>query len=157
MVPSGASVGDYEAHELRDGNPTVYGGNSVMKAVHNVENVIGPALIEKKFDVAHDLVKIDQFVTQLDGTKDKSRLGANAILGISMECARAGAAAKVCLHVKPGEILTKAINCRSREYHSISFCSKRHKSTVILFFQPLSSMCSMGASIRATRWRSKSL
>lgn len=95
LVPSGASKGDYEAIELRDDNSSVYGGNGVENAVYNVEHIIGPPLIEKRFDVAGDLAKIDSFMIRLDGTKNKSKLGANAILGISMACARAGAAAKV--------------------------------------------------------------
>lgn len=59
--------------------------------------MIGPALIEQKFDVRTDLSKIDEFMRKLDGTKEKSNLGANAILGVSMACARAAAAARVCL------------------------------------------------------------
>lgn len=94
LVPSGASVGAYEAHESRDGDKQVYNGNSVLKAVHNVEQIIGPELIRQKFNVS-DLEKIDQFIIKLDGTKVKEKLGANAILGVSMACARAGAAAKV--------------------------------------------------------------
>lgn len=62
----------------------------------NVEAVIAPALIKQKFNVATDLKKIDAFLNELDGTKNKSKLGANAILGVSMACARAGAAAAVC-------------------------------------------------------------
>ncbi|KAI7975923.1 hypothetical protein EIK77_002483, partial [Talaromyces pinophilus] len=93
LVPSGASVGAYEAHELRDGDKQAYNGNSVLKAVHNVEQIIGPELIRQKFSVS-DLEKIDQFMIKLDGTKNKEKLGANAILGVSMACARAGAAAK---------------------------------------------------------------
>ena len=64
-------------------------------AVTNVEKVIAPALIAKGFHVATDLGKIDAFMKEMDGTDDKSKLGANAILGISMACARAGAASKV--------------------------------------------------------------
>ncbi|EEP78031.1 enolase 2 [Uncinocarpus reesii 1704] len=81
LVPSGASVGDYEAHELRDEDKQQYGGNSVHKAVNNVEKVIGPALIKQQFNVGEDLEKIDDFMIVLDGTKSKSKLGANAILG----------------------------------------------------------------------------
>lgn len=98
-MPSGASKGDYEAVELRDGDLAAYGGNGVLKAVSNVEEIIAPALIDKKFNVATDLDKIDHLMIELDGTDDKSRLGANAILGVSMACARAGAAAKVFSHV----------------------------------------------------------
>ena len=78
----------------------------VLSAVSNVQNILGPALVAKKFNVATDLEKIDNFMKEMDGTSDKGKLGANAILGISMACARAGAAAKVCymllcLKVKP--------------------------------------------------------
>lgn len=96
LVPSGASKGDYEAIELRDGDPTKYNGNGVTKAVDNVQNVLGPQLVAQKFDVASEQAAIDRFMCDMDGTSDKSRLGANAILGISMAVARAGAAAKVC-------------------------------------------------------------
>ena len=99
IVPSGASKGDYEAVELRDGDPKAYHGNSVQTAVSNVEKTIAPALIAKGFHVATDLEKIDRFMIEMDGTDDKSKLGANAILGVSMACARAGAAAKVCVFV----------------------------------------------------------
>lgn len=94
-MPSGASKGDYEAIELRDNDSSKYHGKGVQTAVHNVESVIAPALIEKGFDVATDLDKIDAFMIEMDGTDDKGKLGANAILGISMACTRAGAAAKV--------------------------------------------------------------
>ncbi|KAL3466410.1 enolase [Aspergillus heterothallicus] len=94
IVPSGASVGDYEAHELRDGNTSNYNGNSVHQAVENVEKIIGPELIKQRFNVDDDLAKIDRFMINLDASKNKSRLGANAILAVSMACARAGAAVK---------------------------------------------------------------
>lgn len=98
LVPSGASKGDYEAVELRDDDKAMYHGKGVLNAVSNVDKVIGPALIKKKFNVATDLDKIDAFMNELDGTDDKSKLGANAILGVSMACARAGAASKVCMY-----------------------------------------------------------
>ncbi|CAK7200210.1 hypothetical protein SEUCBS139899_002901 [Sporothrix eucalyptigena] len=94
LVPSGASTGAHEAVELRDGDKSIYGGKGVTKAVDNVNNIIGPALIEKKFDLAKDLGKIDQFMRDLDGTPNKAKLGANAILGVSMAASRAGAAAQ---------------------------------------------------------------
>lgn len=94
-MPSGASKGDYEAVELRDADPTRYHGQGVQTAVANVQNVIGPALVAKGFDVAKDLDKIDTFMNEMDATDDKRKLGANAILGVSMACARAGAASKV--------------------------------------------------------------
>lgn len=70
-------------------------------AVKNVQDVIGPALIEKGFDVRTQLKEIDQFMRKLDGTPNKARLGANAILGVSMACARAGAAEKVRQYPSP--------------------------------------------------------
>lgn len=95
IVPSGASKGSYEAIELRDGDQTTYGGSGVLRAVHNVEAVIGPAILDKEFDLTLGLKPIDDFMVALDGSMDKSALGANAILGVSMACARACAAAKV--------------------------------------------------------------
>lgn len=94
LVPSGASKGDYEAVELRDGDSAVFQGNGVTKACYNVDQVLGPKIIESKLDPAHDLKKIDESMIKLDGSTDKSKLGANAILGISMAAARAGAAAR---------------------------------------------------------------
>ncbi len=95
LVPSGASKGAYEALELRDGESSLYGGNGVLKAVNNVNKILAPAIIARKFDVGKDLANIDALMKGLDGTADKSKLGANAILGISMACARAGAAEQV--------------------------------------------------------------
>lgn len=95
LVPSGASTGKHEAVELRDKVQSVYGGNSVEKAVHNVQHIIGPALIQQKFNPRTQLKEIDKFMRDLDGTSNKAHLGANAILGVSMACARAGAAAAV--------------------------------------------------------------
>jgi enolase len=88
-VPSGASTGEFEARELRDGDPHRYGGRGVLKAVDNVRSVIGPRLVGND---ATDQSLIDRLMIELDGTEDKSRLGANAILGASMAAARAGAA-----------------------------------------------------------------
>ena len=95
IVPSGASTGKYEAVELRDGDKKQYGGIGVQTAVSNIEEIIGPDLISKGFHVGTDLEKIDLFMIEMDGTDDKSNLGANAILGVSMACTRAGAAARV--------------------------------------------------------------
>ena len=89
-VPSGASTGIYEAHELRDGDPARYLGKGVSRAVENIKNEIAPALIGMD---ALDQPAIDQALIALDGTPNKSRLGANAILGVSLACARAAAAA----------------------------------------------------------------
>ncbi len=88
-VPSGASTGEHEANELRDGDPERYLGKGVRKAVQNVERLIEPELIG--LDVTEQLV-IDRAMIALDGTKTKSKLGANAMLAVSMACARAGAA-----------------------------------------------------------------
>ncbi|KAK3990680.1 enolase [Cladorrhinum sp. PSN332] len=92
LVPSGASTGQHEAVELRDGDKTYYNGKGVLKAVANVNDVIAPALIAEAYDLRTQLKDVDQFMRKLDGTKNKSKLGANAILGVSMACARAGAA-----------------------------------------------------------------
>jgi enolase len=89
-VPSGASTGENEAVELRDGDPKRYGGLGVLKAVGNVREVIAPAL--KGMDVTRQ-AEIDRLMIALDGTPNKSKLGANAILGVSMACARAAATA----------------------------------------------------------------
>ena len=88
IVPSGASTGEHEAVELRDGDKKRYLGKGVLTAVHNVNELIGPELIG--FDVTNQ-VGIDQTMIELDGTKNKSKLGANAILGVSMAVARAAA------------------------------------------------------------------
>lgn len=93
LVPSGASKGDYEAIELRDGDKSRFEGNGVLNAVKNVEQILGPRLVAKTFDVGSQQNEIDEFMCGLDGTKDKRHLGANAILAISMAVARAGAAA----------------------------------------------------------------
>jgi enolase len=87
-VPSGASTGEHEALELRDGDKSRYGGKGVRKAVLNVEEVITPELIGLD---GLDQVLIDQTMIELDGTENKSKLGANAILGVSMATARAAA------------------------------------------------------------------
>ena len=89
-VPSGASTGIYEALELRDGDPNYYNGKSVKKAVDNVNNIIGPELIGEK---ASHQREIDTFMIDMDGTENKSKLGANAILGVSLACAKAASLA----------------------------------------------------------------
>ena len=89
-VPSGASTGIFEALEMRDGDKSVYCGKSVMKAVDNVNNVIAPELIGEN---AADQQAIDKLMIELDGTENKSKLGANAILGVSLACAKASAMA----------------------------------------------------------------
>src|SRR5674536_91239 len=88
-VPSGASTGENEALELRDGDKNRYLGKGVLKAVHNVNNVIAEEIIG--MDVT-DQAGIDKKMIDLDGTKTKSSLGANAILGVSLAVAKAAAA-----------------------------------------------------------------
>lgn len=90
-VPSGASTGSHEALELRDGNKSRFGGKGVLKACVNVEKKIAPKL--RGLDVTRQR-EIDSIMLKLDGTKNKTRLGANAILGVSLACARAGALAR---------------------------------------------------------------
>ncbi|MGX7395107.1 MULTISPECIES: phosphopyruvate hydratase [Carnobacterium] len=88
MVPSGASTGEHEAVELRDGDKSRYGGKGVLKAVDNVNNIISEAILG--FDV-RDQMAIDRTMIELDGTPNKGKLGANAILGVSIAVARAAA------------------------------------------------------------------
>ncbi len=87
-VPSGASTGEHEAMELRDGNKKRYLGKGVLKAVSNINDKIAGAIIDMD---ALDQSKIDETLINLDGTSNKSKLGANAILAVSMACAKASA------------------------------------------------------------------
>ena len=88
-APSGASTGEYEALELRDGEQKRYGGKGVRKASENISTVISEKL---KGINAGDIYTVDKTMIRADGTKDKSKLGANAILAVSIACARAAAA-----------------------------------------------------------------
>ena len=88
IVPSGASTGAFEAVELRDGDKGRYLGKGVQKAVQNVEEIIAPELIGMD---ATDQIAIDSLMIELDGTANKGKLGANAILGVSLAVARAAA------------------------------------------------------------------
>lgn len=90
IVPSGASTGDGEALELRDGDPKYYNGKSVAKAVWNVNHEIHDVLVGNSADQA----QVDQLMLELDGTENKSKLGANAILAVSLATAKAAAKAK---------------------------------------------------------------
>lgn len=92
-VPSGASTGIHEALELRDQQKNHYHGKGVSKAVENINKIIAPALLAKNFDPTQQK-EVDSFMLSLDGTENKSKFGANAILGVSMAVCRAGAAAK---------------------------------------------------------------
>lgn len=87
-VPSGASTGQHEAVELRDGDKSRYQGKGTLKAVRNVNEVIAPALLEQD---STDQILIDSILLDLDGTPNKSKLGANAILGVSLAVAKAAA------------------------------------------------------------------
>ena len=87
-VPSGASTGEHEAIELRDGDPRRYQKKGVLRAVENIARVIAPAL--KGHDAAEQ-AELDRRLKELDGTPNKSRLGANAILAVSLAAARAAA------------------------------------------------------------------
>ncbi len=109
-VPSGASTGKTEAIELRDGDETKYGGKGVLKACENVNKIIAEAI--KGMDVFRQ-EEIDKKMIELDGTENKARLGANAILAVSLACARAAAkAAKVPLY----EYIAKAYSFSSANY-----------------------------------------
>ena len=88
-APSGASTGEFEALELRDGDQSRFGGKGVSKAVANINTVINDTI--KGMD-ASDIYAVDAAMIKADGTKDKSSLGANAILAVSIACARAAAA-----------------------------------------------------------------
>ncbi|EDP73589.1 enolase, partial [Hydrogenivirga sp. 128-5-R1-1] len=88
IVPSGASTGEREALELRDNDPNRYKGKGVLKAVENINTVIADLLIGEE---SLDQVRIDSLMLKADGTENKSKLGANAILAVSMAVARATA------------------------------------------------------------------
>lgn len=100
IAPSGASTGTYEAQELRDGGPR-FGGKGVSKAVENIRKIIGPRLEGMDVTCQKDL---DKAMIELDGTKNKSRLGGNAITAVSLACARAGS---VCTEIPLHEYLRK--------------------------------------------------
>ena len=88
LVPSGASTGEHEAVELRDGDKSRFGGKGTLKAVNNVNDIIAPKILGMD---CRDQVLIDHTMIELDGTENKGNLGANAILGVSIACARAAA------------------------------------------------------------------
>ena len=112
IVPSGASKGRYEALELRDGNPLRFRGKSVFTAIRNIETILGPELVRQD---ALNQRSVDRCMIDLDGTPQKSRLGANAILAVSMAYAYAAAASsQMPLHAYLGEVPC----CRSRRFRS---------------------------------------
>ncbi len=106
-VPSGASTGSYEALELRDGDENRYQGKGVLNAVANINQVIGPALINQNIDPSNQQ-QIDQFLIKLDGTENKSKLGANSVLAVSSTIVKAAALAQ-------GVSLYRWINALSRQ------------------------------------------
>ena len=111
-VPSGASTGEHEAVELRDGDKKRYGGKGVLKAVRNVNDVIAPEL--EGFD-ALDQAELDHALIALDGTKTKSKLGANALLAVSLATARAAARTRnSTLHLPVGQCSNAPVH---DEYH----------------------------------------
>src|SRR5512136_601585 len=85
-VPSGASTGEHEAVEIRDGDKKRYNGKGVLKAVDNVNDIISGSIIEMD---AMNQIEIDRVLIDLYGTQNKAKLGANAILGVSLACAKA--------------------------------------------------------------------
>ncbi|MFQ6030304.1 MAG: phosphopyruvate hydratase [Dehalococcoidia bacterium] len=91
IVPSGASTGRHEAVELRDGDPERYGGRGVLRAVANVNEAIAPEILGLEVT---EQQRLDELLCELDGSPDKSRLGANALLGVSLAAAHAAAAAR---------------------------------------------------------------
>jgi enolase len=109
-VPSGASTGTHEAWELRDNDRKRYGGKGVLRAVNNVNEKIARKL--RGMDIARQ-EDIDEVMVKLDGTKNKKKLGANAILSVSLACARAGAAAK---GVELYDYITKTYKLQAANY-----------------------------------------
>src|SRR5256714_10043225 len=105
-VPSGASTGEHEAHELRDGDKARYGGKGVRNAVENVRGKLGPRLVGMD---AAEQEALDRLMIELDGTPTKKSLGANAILGVSLAAARAAASA----HGVPLYRLIGGVNSRT--------------------------------------------
>ena len=87
-VPSGASTGKFEAHELRDTTTARYGGKGVLEAICNIHKKIQPALIGVSI---YEQREIDTIMREIDGSENKEKLGANAILAVSLACARAAA------------------------------------------------------------------
>ena len=113
-MPSGASTGEREALELRDGDTSRYGGKGVRKAVANVNGEIAKAMVGREFDTQRAL---DEALIALDGTPTKSRLGANALLGVSMAVTHAEAAAKRTAALPPSSApstASSASRCRRR-------------------------------------------
>ena len=123
-VPSGASTGAFEAVELRDGDKKRYLGKCVLKAVANINEIIKPKLVGRQIDLTFSSQnEIDKFLIELDGTENKSKLGANAILGVSLALARAISNAK---HEPLYKFLNSAWDCHA------SLRSARNDSEIVL-------------------------
>src|SRR6266496_3356113 len=131
-VPSGASTGEHEAWELRDGERNRYGGKGVKKAVANVNDKIAPAL--KSWD-ARDQTKIDSKLIELDGTPNKKALGANALLGVSLAVAHADAPIdfqEFMIMPRGAPTFSEALRYGAEVFHALkSVLKDRHLSTAI--------------------------
>jgi enolase len=108
-VPSGSSTGSREARELRDDDPARYGGKGVRHAVRNVEHVLAPLLQGADARYQRD---IDYLMIEKDGTPFKEKLGANAILGVSIAVAKAAASARLPLYQYLGGVSAGTLRCR---------------------------------------------
>ena len=117
-VPSGASMGSAEAKELRDGDPRRYGGLGCRLAVSKIDGAIGAALSGRTFD---DQEQLDRLLIELDGTPDKSRLGANSILAVSLAFARARARSlEMPLYRAFGELLVEFLAAQLAKFGEFS-------------------------------------
>lgn len=151
-VPSGASTGANEAVEIRDGGLT-YHGKGVITAVHNVEQVIAPALVKSNLSVATDQKQIDTLLNGLDGTQNKSNLGSNATLGVSMACARAGSAHLVMPHCSSSAAGCSTDNIRTSHCTNSSVENPEPKRPISCLCRSLT--CLMVACTRVIRWHSR--
>ena len=125
MAPSGASTGEFEALELRDGDKSRYLGKGVTKAVENINTMINDAIVGMD---ASDIYAVDAAMITADGTKDKSKLGANAILAVSIAAARA---ASISLDIPLYRFLGGILG--NRLFSPILFQTKRIGFTLLLF------------------------
>ena len=132
-MPSGASIGVHEAVELRDGPSTGsgrarYGGLGVLRAIENVEKKIAPKLAGVEIT---EQEKIDDLMIKLDGTENKNKLGANAILAVSLSCARAGALAS---GVELYEYIATNFKCQVSSYPRLALIFLTAASTLTLIW-----------------------
>ena len=142
-APSGASTGEFEALELRDGDKSRYLGKGVTKAVSNVNTVIADTLVGMD---ASDIYAIDQAMIDVDGTKDKSRLGANAILAVSIATARAAAISKgMTLYQFLREVAFEREIADAMEGHKGADVHKEEKKQIFLLPVPMMNILNGGA------------